>query len=90
MIPARAVANHDLTILGKVLEILDQRGELENLGWTFMGQANKEARGTLRRRMDATTSGYWAQEEYVRVSDTSWALMSREHSRGGCWSDDDG
>ena len=79
-------------ILGKALEILDQRWELEILGWMFMGQANKEARGTLRRRMDATTSGYWEQEEYIqlRESDTNYALMSREHSSGGRWSDDDG
>ena len=89
-----------MTILGKVIEILDQRGELENLGWMFMGQANKEAGGTLRRRMDATTSGYWAQEEWLSgttngywptgESDTNLALMGRENSMGGRWSDDDG
>ena len=92
MIPSRAGANHDMTILGKVIEILDQRGELENLGWMFMGQANKEAGGTLRGRMDATTSGYWAQEEWLlgTTDNTNLALMGRENSMGGRWSDDDG
>ena len=81
-----------MTILGKVIEILDQRGELENLGWMFMGQANKEAGGTLRGRMDATTSGYWAQEEWLlgTTDNTNLALMGRENSMGGRWSDDDG
>ena len=79
-------------ILGKVLEILDQRGELETVGWMFMGRANKEAERTLRRRMDATTSGYWWQEEYIQLlnSDTNYASMSRDHECGGHWSDDDG
>ena len=78
-------------ILGKVLEILDKRGELETVGWMFMGQANMEAKRTLRQRMDATTAGYWWQEEYIALlhSDTNYALMSRDHDLGGRWSDDD-
>ena len=54
-------------ILGKVLEILDKRGELETVGWMFMGQASKEAEGTLRQRMDAPTAGYWWQENYLAL-----------------------
>ena len=53
-----------MTMLGKVIVILDQREELDNLEWMFMGQAHKEARGTLRLRMDATTQNYWAQEYF--------------------------
>ena len=63
----------EMTILGKVLEILEKRGELENCGWIFVGQANKETEWTLRLRMEATTRGYWEQEAYIRQDSTlSW------------------
>jgi hypothetical protein len=74
------------TLLGKVVEILEKRGELENCGWIFCGQLNKEIHLILWRRMEATTAAYWAQQEYI------WQDVSNaeERSRAGCWSDDDG
>ena len=60
----------EMTILGKVLEIFEKRGELENCGWIFAGQANKETEWTLRLRMEATTRGYWEQEAYIRQDST--------------------
>ena len=83
--PARTAARRE-TPLGKVLDILEKRGELENCGWIFCGQVNKEIHLMLRRRMEATTAGYWAQQEYIRLQ----VLNAEEQSREGCWSDDDG
>jgi len=70
------------TLLGKVVEILDKRGELENCGWIFCGQLNKEIHLILARRMEATTTAYWIQQVYI------WQDVS--NAREGCWSDDDG
>jgi hypothetical protein len=70
------------TLLGKVVEILDKRGELENCGWIFCGQLNKEIHLILARRMEATTTAYWIQQVYIS-QDVS-------NAREGCWSDDDG
>jgi hypothetical protein len=74
------------TPLGKVVEIFEKRGELENCGWIFCGQLNKEIHLILARRMEATTTAYWAQQEYIRLQ----VLNAEERSREGCWSDDDG
>ena len=66
-------APSEMTILGKVLEILEKRRELENCGWIFVGQANKETEWTARLRMEATARGYWEQEAYIRQDSTlSW------------------
>jgi hypothetical protein len=70
------------TLLGKVVEILDKRGELENCGWIFCGQLNKEIHLILARRMEAKTTAYWIQQVYI------WQDVS--NAREGCWSDDDG
>ena len=52
----------------------------------FCGQVNKEIHLMLRRRMEATTTAYWAQQEYIWQE----VLNAEERSREGCWSDDDG